>query len=246
MAMPDHPALVGVHNFRDLGGYPTVSGRSTRWGRLFRSDALHELTCDDVSVIRRLGLVTIIDLRTASEAEWFGRGLMESEPVRYVNTSIHKDGVVEERVASMTAAGNLTERYISYLEEGGEAFVRAIRELAVEANYPAVFHCFFGKDRTGVFAALILDCLGVSHDAIVQDYVRSAAGTDRILAHLRDDPVYRETINRTDPVLLSAIPASMEGFLRELHQRYGGADAWFRQAGVQSRHLDALSELLLA
>ena len=37
-------AGVGVHNFRDLGGYPAGDGRRTRWRTLFRADGLHRLT----------------------------------------------------------------------------------------------------------------------------------------------------------------------------------------------------------
>jgi hypothetical protein len=29
--------LFAVHNFRDLGGYPTADGRETRWRTLFRA-----------------------------------------------------------------------------------------------------------------------------------------------------------------------------------------------------------------
>ena len=36
--------LSGAFNFRDLGGYRGLDGRTTRWGTLFRSDTLHELT----------------------------------------------------------------------------------------------------------------------------------------------------------------------------------------------------------
>ncbi|MFM8452672.1 MAG: tyrosine-protein phosphatase, partial [Acidimicrobiaceae bacterium] len=36
--------LEAVHNFRDLGGYPTVSGQVTKWRRLFRADGLYRLT----------------------------------------------------------------------------------------------------------------------------------------------------------------------------------------------------------
>ena len=40
---------------RDLGGYPTITDRMTRWGMLYRSDALNELTENDwdVSVLCR-------------------------------------------------------------------------------------------------------------------------------------------------------------------------------------------------
>ncbi len=56
--------LDAVHNFRDLGGYPTVDGRTTRWGLVYRADGLYRLTDTDLDVVRRLGLRSVIDLRT--------------------------------------------------------------------------------------------------------------------------------------------------------------------------------------
>jgi protein-tyrosine phosphatase len=64
----------GVLNFRDLGGYETNDGRHTRWGRLFRSDAMHDLTEDDLDVFRGLGIACVVDLRSVSEVERTGRG----------------------------------------------------------------------------------------------------------------------------------------------------------------------------
>ena len=40
-----------------------------------------------------------------------------------------------------------------------------------------MFHCEFGKDRTGVLAALILTCAGVSEDSICNDYAKSEGFT---------------------------------------------------------------------
>ena len=36
-----------VFNVRDLGGLPTVDGRATRRGRLFRADGVNRLAGDD-------------------------------------------------------------------------------------------------------------------------------------------------------------------------------------------------------
>jgi protein-tyrosine phosphatase len=36
--------LEGAFNVRDVGGYPTADGQTTRWRRLLRSDSLHRLT----------------------------------------------------------------------------------------------------------------------------------------------------------------------------------------------------------
>src|SRR5664280_116778 len=69
--------LEGAFNFRDLGGYAGAGGRATRWGRLFRSDTLHELTPGDVDALRAMGLATIIDLRTSRELVQTGRGPVE-------------------------------------------------------------------------------------------------------------------------------------------------------------------------
>ena len=75
--------LEAVHNFRDLGGYPTVDGRVTRWRTLFRSDGLDRLTGADLEVVRELGIRTVIDLRTQGELDARGRFPVEAHPVAF-------------------------------------------------------------------------------------------------------------------------------------------------------------------
>jgi protein tyrosine/serine phosphatase len=60
-------------NFRDLGGYETLSGHRVRWGAVFRSDALHRMTGADLELALGLGLRTVIDLRSSAELEEEGR-----------------------------------------------------------------------------------------------------------------------------------------------------------------------------
>ena len=48
-----HIPLQGAKNTRDLGGYPTINCRITRWGMLYRSDSLNELTESDWNVLRK-------------------------------------------------------------------------------------------------------------------------------------------------------------------------------------------------
>lgn len=38
-------------------------------------------------------------------------------------------------------------------------------------NESLLFHCTAGKDRTGFAAILLLDCLGVNSETIVEDYM---------------------------------------------------------------------------
>lgn len=59
-------AVEGLRNLRDIGGYP-VDGGTTRWGLLFRSGALGELTPAAREQMAALGLRTIVDLREEDE-----------------------------------------------------------------------------------------------------------------------------------------------------------------------------------
>jgi len=237
--------LIGAYNFRDLGGYPTAGGRATRWGRLFRSDTLHELTDEDLAVLRGVGLVSIIDLRTPTEVERNGRGLLHGEPVRYVNLSVLASDGVEQQAAPAPRIDDTAERYLSYLELGRSALVGSFRLMADAGNYPLVFHCQAGKDRTGVLAALVLGSLDVERSAIVDDYVLTSTRMDLILGRLRRDPHLGPRVHELPPSVFVVEAATMEGFLDGLDERYGGARRWALDAGVAEEELDTLARLLL-
>jgi protein-tyrosine phosphatase len=240
--------LTGAYNFRDLGGYPTSTGRRTRWGRLFRSDTLHELTDGDLEVLRDVGLASVIDLRTPTEVERTGRGLLAGEPVRYVNLSVLGEEVrdVGEARAAPTIADfvDVADRYLSYLD-GTAALMAAVGLLTDESSYPVVFHCAAGKDRTGVLAALVLDTLGVDRQAIVDDYALTATRMDLILGRLRRDPLYGDRVDDLPASVFAVEAETMERFLIGIDQRYGGARGWALDAGVPEDALDLLPDLLL-
>lgn len=236
----------GVLNFRDLGGYETLDGRATRWGRLFRSDAMHDLTDEDLLAFRSLGLSSVVDLRSAAEVARTGRGPLELESLRFVNSPVLSDAETEEpREESVFDESYLARRYLQYLDVGGPAFIVAIKEMTVEENYPLVFNCFLGKDRTGVLAALVLSCLGVDRETIVADYALTHGRMSHLTEKLRRDPTQREAIDLTPPALLAAHEATMSSFLSEVDQRFGGARAWVRRAGVAPEQVERLEALVL-
>lgn len=235
-----------ILNFRDLGGYRTSDGRTTRWGRLYRSDVGQPLTSADLELLRSLGVATVVDLRSPVEVERTASALRADATIRYVNTSVlSNDGLIERQEESVFDEGYLARRYLHYLDVGGDAFTRAFAEMAKSENYPLVFNCFLGKDRTGVLAALVLSCLGVERDEIVADYALTATRVPFIVEKLRSDPVYRDTIDRTHPVMLDASALTMTDFLEELDRRFGDARSWALGVGVSSDELERMSALLL-
>lgn len=238
--------FVGASNFRDLGGYPTTDGGFTHWGRLFRSDTLHELTDGDVALLREMGLKSIIDLRTATEAELSGRGLLGAEATDYFHLSVIDQDRGESSGIPAPIDESLANRYLWYLDIGRDALARAIGILGEASSYPLVFHCAAGKDRTGVLAALILDIVGVERQAIVGDYVLTASRMEAILERLLRNRAEGGMDYQFPASALTVEAATMEGFLDGVDQRYGGARQWALAAGVPYDAVEALSTLLVS
>ena len=53
----------GAHNTRELGGYETTDGKSVKWGMLFRSDKLSDISKTDQVYLQNLGIKRIIDFQ---------------------------------------------------------------------------------------------------------------------------------------------------------------------------------------
>jgi hypothetical protein len=59
--------IASLPNLRDLGGWPTADGGRVRRGLLYRSVALDKLDEPGTAAVTRLGIRTVIDLRTEGE-----------------------------------------------------------------------------------------------------------------------------------------------------------------------------------
>lgn len=248
--------LEGSFNFRDLGGYPGRDGRTTRWGRLYRADALHDLSVEDVGQLRGLGLRTVVDLRTERELARTGRGPLEPEDIAFHHLAVVKEGMRSDGTSDRSAEGeavaapapagdDLAERYLWYLDVGRGSLVEVLTLLGGDEHYPLVFHCAAGKDRTGVLAALVLELLGVDSQVIVADYVITADRLRFIMERWLDDPQFAERMAKVPASRFSVEAGTMESFLSQLHDRYGGARNWALEAGVPADALDRMGDLLL-
>jgi hypothetical protein len=102
-----------------------------------------------------------------------------------------------------------------------------------------------GKDRTGVLSALVLGFLGVPDEIIVEDYALSYEAMLKILDHLLERyPDASEIVERYRPVILSAEPESMAGFVAGVHRTYGSFDALADSLGVTAEVARLRAEFL--
>ena len=234
--------LAGCLNFRDLGGYPTADGRSVRWRQVFRSDALHHLTRQDVTRLREeLHLGDIIDLRSPVEVETEGRGPLAHEPVRFHHHPFFAGDAVK---AAYSTEMTLSDRYVLLAEFAKRPIAAVVGALAA-TDAPAVYHCAAGKDRTGVLSAILLGVLGVRDEIIVADYAATQENLDAIVERLMATKGYYEMLSALPPDTLHAEPQTMIAFLEHMRERYGSMEEYARSAGVADDAIGRLRERLV-
>ena len=167
--------LRGASNFRDLGGYTGLDGRTVQWRRLFRSDHLAGLTAQDLATLSALGVTRALDFR----------GVAESAAVPYAlpgvaSHSLAIEPTLLQNMQNMLRAGQtitapdmerlMQDTYRTFVHSNSPRFAELFTHV-LTADAPLVFHCTAGKDRTGFAAALILLALGVPRAVVMQDYL---------------------------------------------------------------------------
>ena len=99
--------LDGMDNFRDLGGYETADGRTTRWGRVYRSGELGDLTDADVETLHDLGINLVCDFRSPAEREESPDRLPTQNPPTVLQTEIYTPGVDPKELQDRIMSGDL-------------------------------------------------------------------------------------------------------------------------------------------
>ena len=244
-------------NFRDLGGLPTRTGDITRTGLIFRSASLQCVADDEAAFLTRaIGIQCAIDLRATFELTepptWITDG-----GISYINLPF-SDGFYTTRADEKPEDGAfkavkdnplddiVRARYEEYLTYAAPNIIAALAHIAdnVAAGRPTVFYCTYGKDRTGVLAALLLELLGVDREAIVEDYATSDAQMESLLDRMRDDPVHGFRIGTAPAVIYRAAPDTMRRFLGSLDDR-GGAVRWATGHGLEASAVRQLRDHLV-
>jgi len=194
--MNRHIPLSGQPNFRDLGGYPSKDGRRVKWGSVYRSGELSQLTASDIGKLDELGIKTVVDLRSPGEVS--ARGPSRLPPGAKTLPLPIASSDMFSKLIPMFLEGDFSQLPSDLLERVNRALVRDFREqfggllraLNDPANRPLVFHCTQGKDRAGFGAAMVLSALGVPWETVLEDYLLSnhfrQEENDKLLGMIRE------------------------------------------------------------
>lgn len=223
----------GCLNFRDMGGYSTYDGRTVRWQRLYRSDSLHWMTPDDANKARyKLEIALVLDLRSSEEVSQFGKGLLANPMVDYHHFPLLEQVNFGQRDILSPAPSDLNSFYVGMLEHSALPITAALTILSRQAAHPAVFYCAAGKDRTGVFATVLLAILGVKEEQIIQDYMLTNHRIKDIIERLLTMSMYTEAMENLPPELVTAPREWIAGLLEWVRIEYGSMRAYIEAQGI--------------
>ena len=162
---PRNIDVQGVTNFRDLGGHPTIRGTYTKQGMIYRS-AKFNVNEGEQALITDKGRDTVIDeLKIKSEIDL---RLIENNENGGITTSVI-DPLVNYYSIPMRYDG-------TFLEINEKAIKDLFDIVSIKDNYPFVFHCSIGTDRTGMVGFIFNALLEVRVESIYRDYLFSNFG----------------------------------------------------------------------
>ena len=225
-------------NGRDLGGLPTSDGRRVRSGLIFRSDDTGWAAGYHSPALPER-VATAFDLRRPEEVAARGLPWFVDQDTDRISRNLSPVGTVATTITNPT---ELAEFYLRLFHAQLENLGEIAAELARTDRLPAAVYCVAGKDRTGVVVATLGRLLGVSEEALVADYTRSA----RFMEGVRESGQLGE-VGRGPVVLpLHDAPArSMNLFLEGVRSVYPTVDELARALGLDPSTVTRLRERYL-
>ncbi|UPK39814.1 tyrosine-protein phosphatase [Bradyrhizobium sp. 186] len=220
-----HLSLQGASNFRDLGGYPTADGRTTRWRHIFRSNHLGQLTTADVESVRALGVRSAFDFRGLEERAAgvcvVNEITVHSLPIEPTVVAALRTELAAGRLTAPVALDIMRQSYRNYVRHNTHSF-RTLFGHLLEDRAPLVIHCTAGKDRTGFASALILHALGVPDNVVAEDYLLTNQHYRRDVSSAYDLPA--DVLDAIGSVEASYLAAAFEAIGSE----YGDLETYLR------------------
>ncbi|MBQ7574430.1 MAG: tyrosine-protein phosphatase [Clostridia bacterium] len=144
----------GLSNARDVGGWSTLDGGRVKQGLVYRSycfDYQNEQYLTPVgidTIVNGLGIKTEIDLRNE---------VSKTSSILGDNVNYYRYG--------MQYGGS------GFLTDNKDAIKNVFDVLGDSSNYPLIYHCQVGADRTGAVTYLLNALLEVSKEDLLRDYL---------------------------------------------------------------------------
>ena len=254
--------LSGVKNFRDMGGYCAADGRSLRWGRVFRSGHLADMTDDCGTEIFARDIETVIDFRSDAEKvrhplRWPESWIPDYHPVPIGgNAAAWVKELYDKLAKTSFPKQELHQQFIKAFETipiANQTGLRRFFDTLIDNNKgnAVLFHCTAGKDRTGIAGALLMKALGINEEQIMEDFLLTNTAVDLELtsgtiAEWLSAKAGQTIAPSAVLPLVGVEPAFLEAAYSAIRKAYGSVDTYLEtEMGLAPGRRDKLKDLFL-
>ena len=130
-------------------------------------------------------------------------------------------------------------------KEYNRRIIEALKTIADPENHPLVFHCSWGKARTGVLAAIVLSVLGVEDEDIIADYILTDLDMKKLIERWNTNPLTVGEIEDWPKYYLNVDSYSMAYFLSSFKRKYNSVRGYIGAQGEDVSLIDRLTSALL-
>lgn len=143
----------GTTNWRDLGGYITDDNKKIKQGLIYRSAAFNYYDGKSGTISEETKNCVLNELKVKTNVDLTGSDNITGLTKIYARMEY-------ENIPNLIA------------DTGNQKSIKTVFEtFADSTNYPIVFHCARGRDRTGAIAFLLGALLGMSQKDLYRDYL---------------------------------------------------------------------------
>ncbi|ANZ56122.1 tyrosine-protein phosphatase [Lactobacillus helveticus] len=257
--------LIGVtsgRNFRELGGYETLSGKKIKMHKLLRTGNLADLSPFDKQFLTDYGVKYDVDFRSKEEVD--NQPDRVPDGVEYIYDPVFSEDLTNSskslndlnKQAANDADFGFDHMHYAYEDmiesESAQNAYRKLFEVLLKndgENESVIFHCTAGKDRTGFGAMLVLSTLGVPFSTIKKDYLLTNITTkdfvDSMVEHARQNG-RNENVLQSIRDIQSVRPEYLDHAIKVLNDEYGGINNYLRDVmKLSSADIMKLREIYL-
>jgi protein-tyrosine phosphatase len=238
-----------IYNFRDLGGYYNQEKKQSQWGKLYRSSSLAMANKYDIEALNQLGIKTMIDFRTEKDSYDFPVKYQAEQifnfPLRGNNYNAFFDKILSGRMRKGDVIVYSQGVFSFLLENNSDYFIKVFDILLDKDNYPVVFYCSLGKDRSAIMAALILAALDMDTNTIIDDFLLS---NELINYHalIENADNFTPEVQETITALFRAHKEALIYAFERIEKDYGSIDNYLeKELNLTNKKRDKLKSLLL-
>ena len=221
--------LKNILNCRDLGGFPSEYG-TTKYGRFLRAGIVEYPEDWETDILGQYGVTTAIDLRGDFEVDDMSPRLDRIRGCDTYNISLYEANVANAN----DDEHSLAEIYISIADNYRENMKTVLEAIADAKDGVVMYHCFFGKDRTGILTLLLLTIAGVAEEDIVADY----QVTYTYIKKYVDE--HSATLWSRDRKMHYSLPETMEKLIEHMKNEYGSVYDYIVSTGIDEEKIEKI------